>query len=276
MRSSAVLVGSARGESPLLTSVSAAYLPRNLRPRVTSITIHPPGTVFQRPFPTDPEIAGFDGDLPDRRSAAAAAAAGSPNLGRRVYQKGLLTFVWRAEDDNKDDLTYDVLYRREGETSWKILKRGVVDPIVVWDTTSVPNGSYVLRVVASDASSNSPSTALTGALESSAFDIDNAPPEITISSVRRDGTKLILEFEVKDEYSAVQRADYSLDGDKWQTIYPKDGIADSRVEQFELVLEGEAAARGVIVRAADALNNVASARGEAPPTPTPPAPSGRR
>ena len=269
----AILIG-ARGESPLLTSVSAAYLPRNLRPRVTSITIHPPGTVFQRPFPTDPEIAGFDGDLPDRRSAAAAAAAGSPNLGRRVYQKGLLTFVWRAEDDNKDDLTYDVLYRREGETSWKILKRGVVDPIVVWDTTSVPNGSYILRVVASDASSNSPSTALTGALESSAFDIDNAPPEITISSVRRDGARLILEFEVKDEYSAVQRADYSLDGDKWQTIYPKDGIADSRVEQFELVLEGEAAARGVIVRAADALNNVASARGEAPPAPS--APSGRR
>ena len=74
----------------------------------------------------------------------------------------------------------------------------------------------------------------------------------------------MLEFEVRDEYSAVQRADYSLDGDRWQTIYPKDGIADSRVEQFELVLEGEAAARGVILRAADALNNVASARGEAP------------
>jgi hypothetical protein len=269
----AILIG-ARGESPLLTSVSAAYLPRNLRPRVTSITIHPPGTVFQRPFPTDPEIAGFDGDLPDRRNAATAAAGGSPNLGRRAYQKGLLTFVWRAEDDNKDDLTYDVLYRREGETSWKTLKRGVVDPILVWDTTSVPNGSYVLRVVASDAASNSPSTALTGALESSAFDIDNAPPEITISSVRRDNGRLVVEFEVRDEYSAVQRADYSLDGDKWQTIYPKDGIADSRVEQFELILEGEAAARGVILRASDALNNVASVRGEAPPTP--PAPSGRR
>ncbi len=62
----------ARGESPLLTSVTAAYLPRNMRPRVTSITIHPPGTVFQRPFPTDPEIAGFDGDI-----------AGSPCRRRR-------------------------------------------------------------------------------------------------------------------------------------------------------------------------------------------------
>jgi hypothetical protein len=268
----AILTGN-RGESPLLTSVSAAYLPRNLRPRVTSITIHPPGTVFQRPFPTDPEIAGFDGELPDRRNSANPGS--SPSLGRRVYQKGLLTFVWRAEDDNKDDLSFDVFYRREGETAWKILKRNVVgDPIVVWDTTSVPNGSYLLRVVASDAGSNSPSTALTGALESSAFDIDNSPPEITIMSVRREGTRLLMEFDVRDEYSAVQRADYSLDGDRWQTIYPKDGIADSRFEQFELALEGEAAARGVIVRAADALNNVASARGEAPAST--PAGSGRR
>jgi flavin-binding protein dodecin len=254
--------------------VSAAYLPRNLRPRVTSITIHPPGTVFQRPFPTDPEIAGFDGELPDKRNAATAAGAGSATtLGRRTYQKGLLTFVWRAEDDNKDDLTFDVFYRREGETGWKVLKRNVVDPILVWDTTSVPNGSYLLRVVASDAESNSPATALTGALESSSFDIDNAPPEIKVSSVRRDGARVVLEFEVRDEQSAVQRADYSLDGDRWQTIYPKDGIADSRVEQFELVLEGEAAARGVIIRASDSLNNQASTRGEAPP---PAAGSGRR
>jgi sugar lactone lactonase YvrE len=257
----AILVGS-DGDSPLLTSVSAAYLPRNMRPRVTSITIHPPGTVFQRPFPTDPEIAGFDGELPERR--AATQPGGSPSLGRRTYQKGLLTFVWRAEDENRDDLTYDVHYRREGETSWKLLKRTISDPIMVWDTTSVPNGSYLLRVVASDAPSNSPSTALTGAMESTSFEIDNAPPQVDISSVRREGSRLTIVFEVRDEHSSVQKADYSLDGDRWQTIYPKDGIADSRVEQFELTLEGEAAARGVIIRATDALNNVASARGEAP------------
>ena len=49
----AVMTG-ARGSLPLLTSVTAAYLPRNTRPRVSSITIHPPGTVFQRQFPIDP------------------------------------------------------------------------------------------------------------------------------------------------------------------------------------------------------------------------------
>ena len=67
----AVLVGGGRTDAPLLTSLTAAYLPRNARPRVTSITVHTPGTVYQRPFPTgEPEIAGFDGDTPDRRAAA--------------------------------------------------------------------------------------------------------------------------------------------------------------------------------------------------------------
>jgi hypothetical protein len=266
-----VLIAS-RTESPYLTSVTAAYLPRNLRPRVTSITIHPPGTVFQRPFPVDPEIAGFEGDLPEKRAASGAASASPPSLGRRTYQKGLLTLVWRAEDDNRDEMTYDVQYRREGETSWKILRRGMSEAILVWDTSSVPNGRYFVRVVAADTPSNSPVTALTGAMESTSFEIDNTPPTITVTSVRREGSRVTIMFEARDANSAVQKADYSLDGDRWQTIYPKDGIADSRFEQFELVLEGDAGARGLILRATDALNNVASARGEVPT----PEPSGRR
>ena len=270
----AVLTGN-KGDAPLLTSVTAAYLPRNIRPEVMSITINPPGTVFQRPFPTgDPEIAGFDGDVPDRRNAPPpGGGTAGPNVGRRVYQKGLLTFTWRAQDENRDELVYDVFYRREGETTWKMLKRALGDEIVVWDTSSVPNGRYVIRVVASDAPSNSPSTALTGALESTAFDIDNTPPAITVTSVNRQGGRLAIAFEVRDENSAVQKAEYSLDGDRWQTIYPKDGIADSRLEQYELVLEGEPGTRGVIIRATDALNNIASARGDIL---TPPPASGRR
>jgi hypothetical protein len=249
----------------MLTSVTAAYLPRNTRPRVTGLTIYPPGTVFQRPFPTDPEIAGFGGETIDRRNLQTPppASGGSPALGRRAYQKGLLTFVWRAEDDNRDELVYDVMYRREGENSWKPLKRGESDTILVWDTTSVPNGRYLLRVVASDSPSNSPSTALTGAFESQTFDIDNTPPTLVVTSVRRDGARTVIAFDVRDEYSAIQRAEYSMDGEQWITLYPRDGIADSRVVQFELTVEGDVASR-VVLRAADALNNVASARGDAP------------
>lgn len=255
----ATLTG-ARDAAPLLTSVTAAYLPRNLRPRVTSITVHPPGTVFQRQYPADPEIAGFDGDTPERRALARAQGASTGvTLGRRGYERGLLTFVWQADDPNRDTLTYDVLYRREGETSWTPLKEDVADRILVWDTTSVPNGRYVVRIVASDALSNSPATTLTGSSESTAFDVDNAAPSIAVYGARRQDGDLVVTFGVRDADSVVQKAEYSLDGNRWVTVYPMDGITDSREEQFELTLDAETAARGVILRATDALNNVANA-----------------
>ena len=68
-----------RNEAPVLTSVTAAYLPRNSRPRVSTVNIHPPGTVFQRPFPTgEPEIAGFEGETPERRAVVQNAPSTPP------------------------------------------------------------------------------------------------------------------------------------------------------------------------------------------------------
>jgi hypothetical protein len=256
------------GAAPALTSVTAAYLPRNLRPDVVSITVHPPGTIFQRPFSTgELEIAGFEENTSDGRpptqspppAAGATAAAPAPALGRRIYQKGLQTLVWKAEDANDDRLQFDVLYRREGEVDWKPLKRGLWDSIVVWDTTSVPDGTYIAKVSASDAASNSPATALLGERESVTFDVDNTPPRIELQPATRASARPALTFGVADAQSAVQRVEYSLDASRWRVVYPKDGIPDSRREEFEIVLPENEAARSVIIRATDGMNNIATA-----------------
>lgn len=251
--------------SPIVTSVTAAYLQRNLRPEITSITIHPPGVVFQKPFSTgEAEIAGFDAGPVDRRVSASQPQqpGGAPPLGRRGYQKGLQTFLWRAQDSNDDELSYDVLYRREGETTWKALKRGLTDPLLVWDTTSVPNGTYVIKIVVSDALANPPGSALLAERESSTFDIDNTPPTITVASATRTNGRTAVRFTVRDADSPVQRVEYSLDADRWRPIYPRDGIADSRVEEFDLTIETDTADKAIILRAVDAMNNVATGRAE--------------
>ena len=258
-----------KGEA-VLTSVTTAYLPRNLRPMVTSITVHPPGAVFQRPFSTgELEIAGFEDNTSDGRNPSQPAQSGgstpppsAPALGRRVYQKGLQTFVWKAEDENDDRLQYDVFYRREGETAWKPLKRGLWDAIVVWDTTSVPDGTYYVKVTATDAPSNSPATALVGEFESVSFDIDNTPPVVEVQSATRAGARATVKFVVRDEQSAVQRVEYSLDASRWQVAYPVDGIPDSRREEFEVSIDEAGAARSIIIRVTDAMNNVATAVAE--------------
>jgi len=263
-----VLAGA--GEGPALTSVTAAYLQRNLRPQVRSITVHPPGIVFQKPFSSgDPDLAGFDNQTtPDRKLTQAAMTplqpSGTPSLGRRTYQKGLQTLIWRADDENGDELAYEIRYRREGEPGWKVLRRDLSDPILVWDTTTVPNGTYVAAIVASDAPSNASGTALTGELESVAFNIDNSAPAILVRNVRTEGARTLVAFEVRDDHSPIQRVECSEDGQQWRTAFPRDGIADSKTEQYEVALDRAIGPRGLTLRATDAMNNVSTAQVDAP------------
>ena len=246
--------------SPTLTSITSAYLPRNIRPRVVSITVHPPGIVFQKPFSSgETEIAGLDEEQQDRRaSAGAPGGTGGPALGRRTYQRGLQTFAWKAEDDNDDELAYDVFYRREGDTEWRVLKTDLRETLLVWDTTSVPNGTYVLKVLASDRKANPADLALGGELESNSFEIDNIAPTVQVSGVRRDGTRFVVSADVRDTDSAVTKVEYSLDAQQWQLAFPRDGILDARLESFELRLEAEAAGQMLVIRATDALGNIGS------------------
>jgi SMP-30/Gluconolactonase/LRE-like region len=254
-------------DSPVLTSVTAAYLQRNLRPQVRTITVHPPGIVFQKPFSTgDPDLAGFDNQTTPERALTNAAmtsqqgSIGSAALGRRTYQQGLQTLAWRAEDGNSDTLSYDLQYRREGETTWKVLRRDITDSILVWDTRTTPNGTYFVKVVASDSPSNASGTALAGELESIAFEIDNTPPEIRVRGTRVESGRTIVSVDVVDDHSPIQKVEWSDDGLTWRPTFPLDGIADSKSERYEVTVQGQIGARGLAIRATDAMNNVASAQ----------------
>jgi hypothetical protein len=194
---------------------------------------------------------------------AQQGGAGSPPLGRRTYQKGLQTLFWRADDENDDDLAYEILYRQEGETTWKVLRRDLTESILVWDTTTVPNGRYFVKVVASDSPSNAAGTALTGEVDSAAFDIDNSAPAIAVWGTRLEGGRAIVSFDVRDDHSAIQRVECSQDGRQWRRVFPSDGIADSKTEYYEVTLDGPLGPLGLSIRATDAMNNVATTQVDA-------------
>ncbi|PYR79261.1 MAG: hypothetical protein DMF86_04120 [Acidobacteria bacterium] len=61
----------------------------------------------------------------------------------------------------------------------------------------------------------------------------------------------------------MQRVEYSLDASRWRVVFPVDGIPDSKREEFEIKLDdADNGARSVIIRASDAMNNVATAVAE--------------
>jgi hypothetical protein len=114
----------------------------------------------------------------------------------------------------------------------------------------------VLKVVASDAQSNPPETALRGERESASFQIDSTPPVVTVGTARREGNTIVVPFEIRDTDSPLARVEYSLDAQRWQSAFPRDAILDSRHEQFELRLDASSAGRTLVVRATDVMNNV--------------------
>ena len=85
--------------------------------------------------------------------AAPARPAPRPSAGR-CTSAGLQTFSWRGEDPNGDTLAYDVYFRATSETRFRLLRKGLTEAVLAWDTSTVPNGRYLVRVVASDAPSN--------------------------------------------------------------------------------------------------------------------------
>jgi hypothetical protein len=262
----AVLIGKA-GATPVLDAVQTAYLQRNQRPSVTSVTVYPPGEVFQRPLAPasgELEILGLEaGQSVDMRPPAAPArpALGLSLFGRRLYQRGIQTFSWRGEDPNGDPLVYEVFYRPALESSWRPLRKGLSDAVLAWDTSTVPNGRYVLKIVASDAPGNPEALALAGDKESEPFDVDNTPPLVQASLAQRSPAR--VRVVVKDESSLIRKAEWALDGGRWQEIHPQDGINDAPEETYEITPPELAPGPHVLViRATDSLGNVASARVE--------------
>ena len=122
---------------------------------------------------------------------------------------------------------------------------------------ALPDGSYRLRIVASDSPANPAANARSGELVSAPFIIDNSPPAIEIlSRTVREGVAAVR-FRVEDGVSGLRRADVSTDGGKWKAVYSTDGIIDSRVEEFRVTTEALDKGEHVVsLRVYDAAGNL--------------------
>ena len=126
---------------------------------------------------------------------------------------------------------------------------------------ALPDGRYVIKIVASDAPSNPAALALSDEQETEAIDVDNTPPTVTADAPRISNNNVEVLFRASDTTSIIKRAEYQVDGGAWKAIFPVDGIADSKREEFRVTVQLPDARPHVIAfRAFDANANVGSAQ----------------
>ena len=225
-------------KSPRLGSVKVPYLQQNFRPEVTNIDVLTSGVALQKV----PLNQGNNVNPNDPATIRANARAGQPRIQpippRRAPQRGAQSFQWTATDKNQDTLTYDLYYRAENERTWKSLKKDLEDNFYTINSDTLPDGTYTVRVVASDQPSNPPDLALRGEMESRPFTIDNTPPVVTMSLERTENRRIRIAIEAVDQTSTLSQAEIAIDTGDWRPVFPKDGIIDEKTESFSY-LSGE-------------------------------------
>jgi hypothetical protein len=259
--------GTALGaQAELLDQVQIAYLQQNLRPLVTGIDVLPYGMELQK----QPSLAASGLGLiapvtsSDGRSLNAPRERGKdrqPLPPRQSLQPGAQSFTWKASDDNEDSLEYFLYFKGEEESDWKLLEKKLADTFYTLNTASLPDGTYRLKVVASDEPSNPYDKYLIGELISKPFIIANASPQIEMGGNKVNGKRVEAQFRARVSAGRIATAEFSIDGGEWHLISPVDGIADSVLEEYRIVTPELPIGEHLIgIRASDRDGNTGTSR----------------
>ena len=240
------------GATPAITSVSLAYLPQNSPPVIRSINVITQAVATAQAVKSS--SAAYTVTVSDTSDSATSAGTPTQTLSRASAQQ--ITVSWQADDPDGYRLVYNVYFRGDDETQWKLFKADTHDNSITVDADVLADGKYFFRVIASDRESNPPPAARESQLVSSPVLIDNTPPVVTVGTVRYASGAAHIEFSAADAASPLRRCEYSLDASSWSPVEAADGVIDSLRESFTLDLNNLAPGEHVVViRAADSANN---------------------
>ncbi len=241
--------------SPVFHRLGVFYLQSNIAPSVARLECLPPNEVYFKLPEQEDVILGRErrvADAPEKKDELRIGPAG-----RKAERKGFQTVVWDASDENGDTLKFTLSVKKDGETAWRTLEADWAESIYAFDTLSLPDGTYLLRLTVSDAPSNPPGLELRTERTSPPFVVDNSLPVVRDLTAARSGAALQVAFQAEDAYSHIEEAKVLVRPGEWQVVFPVDGIADSRSESFKFSLTLPAGAENqVTVRVRDSFGNV--------------------
>jgi hypothetical protein len=221
-----------------LESVGLNYLQKNIAPVVDEVVVQPGARV--PPSPPQPLNQTVPVNFPAAAGGNLQAFVPDINAQPLTAQKdkSAVTVRWAAHDDNGDDLMFAVWYRGMGERNWRLLKDKISDKFLSFDSSLLPDGSYEVKVVASDAPVHTDAETLTGERVSGEFVVDTTPPVpgvLTATLVAGVPAKIHATFSAKDATSPISHAEYSVDAGPWQYLEPLGRVSDSLEERYDFV-----------------------------------------
>jgi len=221
-------------------AVALNYLQRNVAPVVDEVVVQPGARVA--PVIPVANSATVQVAFPAAAGTTPAVSfstdsSATPLIAQK--DKTAVTVRWMAHDDNNDDLMFAVWYRGVGEANWRLLKDKISEKVYSFDSSLLPDGSYELKVVASDAPVHTDAEALTGERASEVFVVDTTPPmpgALTATMVGGPSATIHAALEARDATSPIAHAEYSIDASPWQYLEPVGKVSDSLTERYDFTV----------------------------------------
>jgi len=231
--------------SPVLSEIEIPRVAENQPPKITTLRVGPAVKLAQ-----DPAMMAIKAKL----GAFGAQQQEGPDARQNVF-----AIFWKAEDPNGDDMLYNIYYRQVGRERWVRLEEDFKETLKLWDTRTVADGWYEVRLVAGDRPDNPPGTDLSYARVGEAVLVDNTPPAIRVDRLQPDGKKLRVRAVATDALSPIAAARYVVDSnDEWIALLPADDMFDAQEETLEFVVEGlEDGEHVIAIYATDVSGNAA-------------------
>jgi len=227
------------GRTPVLEQFEAAYLRANEPPRVVSIT----EIVFDEEKNRAQAVERFRQAMRKRATNNKQQSSRPPRPPAPEGAQPIRVLKWDAEDPNGDTLAYSLYFRGQGETMWILLDDDLPRPEYAWNTNTVADGWYELKVVATDRPDNPADAARTGERVSDPILIDNTAPVIeNVKAKLQQGeggkARAVVTFTATDAASRLTEAGCTVDAaTDWHLAAPEDGLVDTPKEAFRVVVE---------------------------------------
>lgn len=250
------------GRDARVDEVAVSWRERNLAPRLEDLSVAAQAQGVR------------DGEMGPRSEAVTQSLAGGQKVEYSIstssqkplrelplWARGLRTLQWRALDPNNDPLRFRVEVRRDPDGPWIEIGKELESAFFTWNTVTLPDGRYRLRVTASDALGNAIGEEASTSLVSETFRVDNSAPEIVALSARPGARGIRIEGSARDASGPLWRLEVSVDDGPWRSIVPADGLVDQSEAAFAFDWNWQSLAAGehlVSVRAVDLAGNSAT------------------
>src|SRR5262249_2047461 len=247
--------GDARGDE-----VTVSYRETNQPPRIDDLSVAPQGQAF-RQGGMAPRTESVTQPVAGGQEVECSATIGGSRPIREMplWARGLRTLSWRGVDPNGDPLRYKVAVRAEPDGDWIEIGKDLEASMLTWNTNTLANGRYRVKVTASDAEGNAVGEALTAEAVSEPFTIDNTPPQVTALEAHAGKDGVEVSGAAADGQGGPQRLDLRIDDGAWHSLSPDGGLSDAPKLTFRRLLPDLAPGPHLVsVRAVDAAGNAAT------------------